>query len=175
MLDHLERPIRMLARGLALLGGLALVCIIVLTVLSVTGRGFVWAGLGPVPGDYELAEMAAAFAIFAFLPWCQLERGHVTVDLFLSTAGPVVNRAVDMIADTVLTLVAALIAWRLWAGLQDKLSYGETSFILQLPVWWGYAAAMAGAAMFLIVSAYTILRSAAALAKALGHGSGERP
>ena len=175
MLDRLERPIRMLARGLALLGGLALICIIVLTVVSVTGRGFVWAGLGPVPGDYELAEMAAAFAIFAFLPWCQLERGHVTVDLFLSAAGPAVNRFIDMIADILLTLVACLIAWRLWAGLQDKLSYNETSFILLLPVWWGYAAAMAGAAVFVLVSAFSILRSASQFAKALDHGPGERP
>jgi TRAP-type C4-dicarboxylate transport system permease small subunit len=172
MIERLERPIRMLARALALLGGLALVFMIVLTVVSVTGRGFVWAGLGPVPGDYELAEMAAAFAIFAFLPWCQLERGHVTVDLFLSAAGPAVNRAIDVVADIVLTLVAALIAWRLWAGMTDKLSYNETSFILQVPVWWGYAAAMTGAAMFLAVSAFSILRSASELAKALDHRRG---
>lgn len=173
MLTRLEAWVGRLALALALAGGTALVGMIVLTVVSVTGRGLIWAGLGPVPGDYEIVEMAAAFAIFAFLPWCQFKRGHVTVDLFLSAAGPKVNRAIDLVADILLTLAAGVIAWRLWLGLVDKYRFHETTFILQLPLWWGYAVALIGAGVFVAVGAFTILRSAEALRAALRGEEGE--
>ncbi len=153
------RVVHTAALALALAGGLALIAMTALTVLSVTGRGLVFAGLGPVPGDYELVEMGAAFAIFCFLPWCQLQRGHVTVDLFMARAGPRANAAVDLIANLLLTAAAAVIFWRLWLGLLDKQRYGETSFILGIPLWIGYAAAAVGAALFVLVSAYTTVRS----------------
>lgn len=167
MYAAVEKAVRGLARLLALLGGLVLVAVTVLTVISITGRGLIWAGLSPVPGDYELVEMGSAFAVFAFLPWCQMERGHVTVDLFLSAAGDAVNRAVDLVADLLLTAVSGLICWRLFAGLQDKAAYNETTFILQVPLWWGYAAAMVGAVIFVLVSAFSIWRSAHDLGVAL--------
>ena len=40
-----------LANATALIGGVTLVAIIVMTVVSVLGRAFVFAGLGPIPGD----------------------------------------------------------------------------------------------------------------------------
>ncbi|MEZ5836913.1 MAG: hypothetical protein R3D03_14460 [Geminicoccaceae bacterium] len=39
-------------RGLALLGGTVLVAMIVLTSVSIIGRALIFAGLGPVPGDF---------------------------------------------------------------------------------------------------------------------------
>ncbi|WP_119166100.1 TRAP transporter small permease [Algihabitans albus] len=155
----IERLIHRAALSLALAGGGALLAMTGLTVVSVTGRGLIALGLGPVPGDYELVEMAAAFAIFSFLPWCQLQRGHVTVDLFMAPLGRRVNLAADLIGNLLLTAAAGVIAWRLWLGLQDRLSFGETSFILGIPLWIGYVFAALGAALFVVVSAYTALRS----------------
>jgi TRAP-type C4-dicarboxylate transport system permease small subunit len=134
-----------LARALAILGGVVLAVITVLTVVSIGGRAFIWAGLRPIPGDFELVEAGMGFAIFAFLPWCQLRRGHATVDLFTSLFPARVNRVIDLVTELLMTAVIVLIAWRLWYGMQDKIRYNETTFILQFPVWWGYAAAMAAA------------------------------
>lgn len=155
----IQGAIHWAAFGLAIAGGLALIAMTVLTVVSVTGRGFLWAGLGPVPGAYELVEMGSAFAIFSFLPWCQLKRGHVTVDLFLAPLGRRVNLAADLISNVLITAAAAVIAWRLWIALLDKKSYGETTYILGIPLWYGYAAAFIGAALFVVVGAYTVWRS----------------
>lgn len=162
----IERLIHRAALGLALAGGVALLGMTLLTVVSVTGRGLIAVGLGPVPGDYELVEMMAAFAIFSFLPWCQLQRGHVTVDLFLAPLGRMVNLAADLIGNLLLTAAAGVIAWRLWFGLQDRLAFGETSFILGIPLWIGYVLAAAGAALFVVVSLYTALRSLGELREA---------
>src|SRR3546814_3896475 len=52
-----------------------------------------------------------------------------------------------------------VLTWRLFLGMLDKRSCGETTFILQFPVWWSFAAALLGAAVFTLVCAYTVLRS----------------
>jgi TRAP-type C4-dicarboxylate transport system permease small subunit len=105
--------------------------------------------------------------VFAFLPWCQLRRGHVTVDVFVAWAGPRSRAALSLVSNLLLTAVAAVVAWRLWAGMLDKLSYDETTFILQLPAWYGYAGALVGAVMFPLAGAYTAWRS---LNELLGEG-----
>jgi TRAP-type C4-dicarboxylate transport system permease small subunit len=146
------RVVEALARWLAILGGLVLVVITVVVALSIVGRALIWAGLGPVPGDYEIVEAGTGFAVFAFLPWCQFRRGHATVDLFTSLFSEGVNRIIDLVSELLMTIVIVLIAWRLWAGMVDKINYGETTFILQFPVWWAYAACMAAAAIAVVVS-----------------------
>lgn len=146
--------IEWLARMLALIGGLVLVVITLLTVVSITGRAFVRQGLGPIPGDFELVEAMTAFAVFSFLPWCQLRGAHATVDVFTSFFPDSVNRVIDLVSEVLMSLVITLIAWRLWHGLQDKIRYNETTFILQFPVWWGFAAAMAAALVAVLISYY---------------------
>lgn len=156
---RIDRIVERLSAALALAGGAVLVGLTVLTVVSIAGRTINRFGFGPVPGDFEMIEVGAAFAIFAFLPWCQYRRGHVTVDLFLARFGVRTNFVVDVVANLLMTAAAIIIFWRLTLGMLDKLSYGETSFILQFPVWWGYAASMVGAIVFVFVCAFTVWRS----------------
>lgn len=143
-----------LARLMAILGGIVLALLTVMTVVSITGRSLISFGLGPVPGDFELVEAGAAFAVFAFLPWCQLNRGHATVDLFTNYLPAGANRWIDLVSETLMTIVFIVLAWRLWVGMMDKIRYQETTFILQYPVWWGFASAMVGAVVCVIVSIY---------------------
>jgi TRAP-type C4-dicarboxylate transport system permease small subunit len=152
----LSRFVTWLARALAILGGLALVTITVITCVSIVGRAFISFGLRPVPGDFELVEAGVGFAVFAFLPWCQLNRGHATVDLFTSFLPDAVNRVIDLVAEILMTIVIGLIAWRLWFGMMDKIRYNETTFILQYPVWWAFAACMFAASIAVIVSIYMV-------------------
>ncbi len=159
-----------LARRLALLGGFVLTSLIILTVVSITGRAFIFAGLRPVPGDFELVEVCTAFAVFSFLPWCQLKRGHVTVDLFVSRLSARKLAFLSFVSNVILSIFSGIILWRLVMGTLDKYAYTETTFILQFPLWWGYAACLVGGTVFTIVSVYTVWRS---LNEMLG--AGERP
>ena len=151
------RLIHRIARVLAIAGGSVLVAMVVLTVVSVTGRGLIGLdiGLGPVPGAFELVELGSAFAIFSFLPWCQLKRGHVAVDLFVKMLGERASVIAELVGDSLIFSAAAVIAWRLWLGMMDKMRYGETTYILGLPLWWGYAAAQVGALVFVAAAAFT--------------------
>lgn len=159
MYRFLSTSAEWLARWTALAGGIVLTGLIVMTCLSITGRTLVPLGLQPIPGDFELIEIGVGFAVFAFLPWCQLKRGHATVDLFQPLYGRYGNRFIDVISDVIMFIAAYIIASRLYLGMLDKLRYDETTFILRAPVWMAYAAGLFGAAVFVYVSAFCILRS----------------
>ena len=159
--DHspLGRSVYGLARLMALLGGIVLIGLVLLVVVSVTGRALLWAGLRPVTGDYELVEAGIGFAVFAFLPWAHLERGHAIVSLVTDRFGPRVNAWILVITDTFMLIAAGFIAWRLYHGMLDKFAYHETSLLLRMPLGWTYAAALAGAVVFALVAAYVLGRS----------------
>lgn len=158
--NTVSKALRSLCRVVALLGGVLLLSIIAVVVVSVSGRSLVWAGLGPIPGDFELVEAGGALAIFCFLPWCQLQNGHVTVDIIKGMFGRRFDAGLDTVYNLIMTGLSALIAWRLWAGMLDKMTYGETTFILQFPVWWGYAACLPVAVLAVIACLWTAIESA---------------
>ena len=165
MYQRLERLAVLLARLMALAGGVALILVVVISCVSIAGRAGQHLGLPlwPIPGDTEWVEFGMGFAVFAFLPWCTLMRGHAAVDLFQPVFGPVLNRVIDLVSDLSMLAVAGLIAWRTWLGMLDKKSFHETTYILRAEIWQGYAAAMLGAAAFVLVAAFCVLRSARAL------------
>jgi len=163
-----------LARFMAVLGGIVLSLLILLTCVSILGRllngffhgdfmeglapGFsAWMidlGVGPVNGDFELVEVGAAFAVFAFIPLCQITAGHAAVDIFTNALPSWVNRILRAVIEVVFAAVLVLIAWRLGDGMLSKRQYGETSFLLQFPVWWAFAASFFASAMAAIIGVY---------------------
>jgi len=159
--------IGMVAGWLAYVGGLVLVATAAMTIASIVGRALarvvsvpvLGVSLGPVRGDYELVAAGCAIAVFAFLPYCQFHRGNITVDMFFAKARPRTIAFTSLIGNVLLTAAAALIAWRLQAGMIDRYTYGETSYILQFPMWWGFAGALVGAWAFAVVGLYTAWRS----------------
>ncbi len=151
----------MIARVLAIAGGAVLLCLIVLTCISIIGRALVPfdIGLGPIRGIYDMTEIGMAAAIFAFLPWAQFTEAHARVDLFQSVMPKTMDRVLDFLFNLAMLVVAVVGTWRLYLGMQDKLSFGETTLIAQIPVWQGYAASLIGAVGFIIVAAFCVLRS----------------
>lgn len=158
---------------MALLGGLVLACLIVVTCISVAGRllntvghyAFIKENIpflssiltqaGPILGDFELVEAGVAFAIMAFLPWCQLNRSHASVEVFTGFLPKTTNRFLAFFWELVFAFVIFVITWRLYVGTTDKMRYGETTFLLQFPVWWGYAACCAAAVIACIIAVYS--------------------
>ena len=160
----IRTAVERLAACTALAGGLVLVATAAMTCVSIAGRslgGLGIAGLGPIPGDYELVEIGIGFAVFAALPWCHLKRGHASVELLAPVLGGAVNRALDAVIDAAVLATALLLAWRLAAGMLDKKGYFETTFVLGIEIWQAYALALAGAAAFCVVAAWRAWESLA--------------
>ncbi len=170
----MHRVFLTLARIAAILGGVILTALIVLTVVSVTGRGLntlmhflldtnvlpgfaqsmLDLGVGPVLGDFELVEAGMALCIFAFLPLAQITSAHATVDILTSRFPVRLNRVLVAAWEVLFAVVLIVIAYKLEDGMQGKMRYNETTMLLQFPVWWAYAASLAGAIIASIIAVY---------------------
>ncbi len=163
MLERSGRLVTSLARKVALLGGLVLLLIAAITLVSVVGRALLPLGLKPLRGQFELVEAGTLFVISAFLPWCHLNRGHAAVAIFTDQLGPRFNALIDLVSDILLLGVALVVTWRHLAGMLDKMAYGETTFLLRFPLWWSYSAALIGLFTWILVGLWTSANSAHAL------------
>jgi TRAP-type C4-dicarboxylate transport system permease small subunit len=163
-----------LSRLFAFLGGGMLAALVLMTCVSVIGRwvngalhGMVNAevasgpaqflldwGLGAVTGDFELVEAGIAFAIFAFLPLCQITNGHAAVDIFTTRLPPRADRALRAVIEVTFAAILVLIAVQLGAGMFSKFRSGQTTLILQFPLWWAYALSLGGAVVAALVGCY---------------------
>ena len=170
----MHRLVNRLARVFALLGGLALCALIVLTCLSILGRsvngilhsdllqtwlpalanGLLGLGVGPINGDFELVEAGMAFVIFAFLPLCQLNGAHASVDIFTAKLPPRTSMALRAVIEVIFAAIIVLIAWKLFEGMDSKRTSGQTSLLLQFPIWWSYAVSLAAAVVAALVAVY---------------------
>ncbi|WPZ25360.1 TRAP transporter small permease [Sulfitobacter pontiacus] len=170
----MRRLIYFLARFTAVIGGLVLMALVLMTTASIIGRtvnkmlhspffqekltglsqGLIDMGIGEINGNYELLEAGVAFATFSFLPICQYYGAHATVDVFTSFLPARVNRWIMAFWEVVLAAVIVLIIWRLYEGMQRYLGNGETTLFLQFPVWWAYAASFASGVIASVVSVY---------------------
>ena len=150
--DRLERACHGLAASLVLFGGLCLVVACGLTVASILGG----LTLRPLPGEIELVEALCGLAVFAFLPYCQLKRGHVGVDILISAFGPKAMNWTQLIGDIVIAVLIGLVTWRHAVGTMDKIGNGETTPLLLIPVWWGFAVALALLVVNVIVCLFVI-------------------
>ena len=161
------------ARLMAICGGLVLTVLIVLICISVTGRSLngllhgwigavmpgvsAWAldlGIGPINGDFELVEAGVAFAIFAFLPLCQISAGHASVDIFTAKLPTRINRVLQLAIEVIFAVVLIAIAYQLYNGMLSKQRYGDTTFLLQFPIWWAYATSLSGSILTAVISLY---------------------
>jgi TRAP-type C4-dicarboxylate transport system permease small subunit len=144
---------------MAIAGAAVMIVLTAVTVVSIIGRALIRFGLSPIPGDFEIVQAGMLFAIFAFLPWCHLVRGNAIVAILTDRFPVRFNAIAEFIWDIVMFAAAAFIAWRLWFGLVDKLSFRESTFILRVPVWITYAGGMIGATVFVVVALYCLVRS----------------
>jgi TRAP-type C4-dicarboxylate transport system permease small subunit len=136
------------ARWLAIGGGMLLVAAMAVTVTSVT----LAAAGRPILGDTEIVEMLVGVAIAWFMPWCQVRRAHIRLDVFTARAPAVVKRGLDAGAGVVVAAVVVVLTWRLIQGGLDMHERGRATMFLQLPLWWGYAAAAGGMLLWTLVA-----------------------
>jgi TRAP-type C4-dicarboxylate transport system permease small subunit len=145
-----------LVRAFAFAGGVVLVAMTGMSVVSIAGRTV----LGrPLAGDFELVQLGCAVAVAAFLPYCQLRRGNIIVDFFTVRAGPRVQGALDALGALLLAAVMALLAWRTAAGMLTVKAAGEITMIVGFPVWLGYAAIVPSLALTALVGLVTALEA----------------
>ena len=153
--DGPVRWLERLTRSVALAGGLLLVGVMGMTVVSVLGRYLFNA---PVPGDYEITELAIGIAAFAFFPYCHISNANIVVELFTGRMPTRWKAALDAVHNITFAIVAGLIAWRLFIGGMHKFADGETTMFLAIPIHWAYFSAVLGAGLLTAVCVLLLFR-----------------
>jgi TRAP-type C4-dicarboxylate transport system permease small subunit len=135
--------------GLALSGGIVILAAAILVCISVVLR---WTTSNSVPGDFELVQIAVALSAFAFMPYCQLRRGNISVSTFTSSLPARLRRTLDTVWDLLFAAVAGFIAWRLAIGAMETIANRTTTMISGLPIGWAIAAVSAMAALLALTA-----------------------
>ncbi len=132
----LYKLLEALAKLCAVLAGLLLVGITLMTCTSLIGRNTVgWTILG----DFELTAYAAGAAIALFLPICQLRRGNIIVDFFTLRASRRTQQGLDRVGAALVAAAMGVMAWRGALGGLSAWNSHTGSMMLGVPDWWVYA------------------------------------
>lgn len=146
--DGLGPWLHRLSQGFAIFGGLILVVVTMLTVVSVVG-GAVFRQ--PLLGDSEIVEVGCAFAIFAFMPYCHMQGANVIVDFMTAHASLRTRNALDAIANVLFALTIVVLTWRLAIGGLDALRHNDLTMFLRIPIWVGYLGASVSSLLWIAV------------------------
>ncbi len=155
--------VRRLTAAWAILGGLVLFAVVSINMISVIGGLFGH----PFPGDFELTEMGVAIAAFAFLPYCQSTGANVSADIFTTGLGPRALSWLSLLGSLVALGFAGLMLWRMYYGLLDQKEYDYMTAILQIPIWYAYAASLVSLALLALAALACIIEDLQ------GHSRGE--
>ncbi len=120
------------ASGLAILGGIVLAAIALVTTGGVLSR---WALGSPLTGDTEIVGYGTAIVLACFLPLCQWRGANVIVDFFTARAPAALRAGLDRAGALLLALMLGLLAWRTGVGALDQHRYGAETMLLQWPLW----------------------------------------
>ncbi len=126
------KTLEKLAQFCAILAGVMLTIITLMTCVSVIGRNTTGKTL---VGDFELTGVVAGAAIALFLPLCQMRRGNIIVDFFTAKASDATNAGLDRFGALLLALCMGLMAWRTTVGGINAYTTQAGTMMLGFPEW----------------------------------------
>jgi TRAP-type C4-dicarboxylate transport system permease small subunit len=150
-----ERWLHRLCDVSAAIGGVILVAMACMTVVSVVGRA---AFSHPILGDVELVQLGCAVVVASFLPYTQFRRANIIVDFFTTGARASTQRLMDAFGTLLYTLVMALVCWRVAVGGIDIYAARESSMLMNLPLWIPYALMVPGLALCVLIGLFQTQR-----------------
>lgn len=142
----------------AVIGGLILLSIVAVTVTNVGAFALdrvarYWGStVSGLPGYEDYVRLAVASAIPMFLPYCQSQRGHLAVDLFLKNAPASFNRFINRLSLILMAATALFLAYWMVLGMLETKNDGALSRVLGWEEWPFYLPGIASLVLWAIVA-----------------------
>ena len=137
-LSKLDQKLLRFERFLALVSGLAVFSLMVLAVISVTGRnGF----NAPLPGYVDWIEQAMPLIAFMGIAYVMREGGHIRMDIFVGQLSGRLLYIVELITTLAILVLMALLVWGTWAHFERSFDFSapmwsrDSSMDIALPLW----------------------------------------
>ncbi|MCX8952753.1 TRAP transporter small permease [Ruegeria sp. NA] len=124
-LSQLDQQLLKLERFLALISGLAVFGLMVLAVISVSGRNALNA---PLPGYVDWIEQAMPLIAFLGISYVQRDGGHIRMDIVLSRLHGRGLWLFELVSVVLILLLMLALVWGSW-------SHFDRSFDLGAPLW----------------------------------------
>jgi len=125
----------------ALLGGAILLIIILVTVTNAGAFALdklarlVGESVRGLPGYEDFIRLVISGAALMFLPYCQLQRGHVSVDLFVERLPRRARKALAAVSLIGLAALALFLAYWMALGMIETRADEAVSRVLGWPEW----------------------------------------
>jgi TRAP-type C4-dicarboxylate transport system permease small subunit len=128
-MDTLEKSIQFLSEKMRIIGAFFLFGMAVLTCADIIGRLF----KHPIFGSVELVSFMAVFAVATAMPYAQLSRIHIGVELLVKKLPRKLRLSIELSVEVLSLALFSMISWRMFLfGLKQQAS-GEVSLNLHLP------------------------------------------
>lgn len=157
-----DRILQRLCDASATIGGVVLLAIACVTVVSVIGRAFF---SHPILGDVELVQLGCAVVVASFLPYTQFRQANIIVDFFTANASQATQTKLDAFGTLLYTIVLGLVAWRVAIGCIDIKASQETSMLMALPLWIPYMLMVPGLVLCSVIGFVQTLQHLGLIAK----------
>jgi len=149
------RVLEQLAKFCAILAGVMLTGITLMTCASLIGRNTTGTTL---VGDFELTGVAAGAAIALFMPWCQVRRGNIIVDFFTTRASARTQAGLDRFGALLLAVAMGLLTWRTTVGGLSAWQTQSGTMMLGFPEWIVYVAMVPPLALTAVIALWQAVR-----------------
>lgn len=138
ILSKLDRALLKLETFLALLSGLAVFSLMVLAVVSVTGRNAMNA---PLPGYVDWIEQAMPLIAFMGISYVMREGAHIRMDILIGQLRGRALYVAELITTLAVLLLMVLLVWGTWAHFDRSFDFAapmwsrDSSMDIALPIW----------------------------------------
>ncbi len=137
-LSRLDTRLYAIEKVLALLSGLAVFSLMLLAVVSVSGRnGF----NQPLPGYVDWIEQAMPLIAFMGVAFTQRDGGHIRMDMLVGALKGRALYLVEFITTLAILALMILLVWGTWSHFQRSFDFGsplwsrDSSMDIALPIW----------------------------------------
>lgn len=137
-LSRVDQTLHKIERKLALVSGLAVLSLMLLATVSVSGRTAI---NQPLPGYIDWIEQIMPLIAFLAISFAQREGGHIRMDILVSRLKGRTLWAFELITTTGILILMLLMLWGSWAhfdrsfDMARPLWSNDSSLDIALPLW----------------------------------------
>ncbi|CUH48155.1 TRAP transporter small permease [Ruegeria atlantica] len=138
LLSSLDRKLLRLERFLALISGLTVFSLMVLAVVSVSGRNAINA---PLPGYVDWIEQAMPLIAFLGISYVQRDGGHIRMDIVISRLHGRALWLFELISVLLMLVLMLALVWGSWSHFDRSFDFGapmwsrDSSIDIGIPLW----------------------------------------
>lgn len=149
----IKRGVGATSRGFAVISSIALIFMTLLTVLDVFLRALFDY---PIHGALELIEFSLGIVVFLALAFCGVQNGHIVIDILVRRFPKPFRIAIGAVISLVSAAILGLIGYRMVFQAIRVHMMGQTSVILDIPV---YPFILVGAFGIVLLALVYLLKS----------------